>query len=130
MKFKNYLYIFKKKRFISALGLTWNFNSRKNISFSVSKISVAYFMAPIDFTHDQNTIRGVIWGYTYTLNIEIHTKDHSWDIIIFTIIPEITAHKKLSFPLRISAVNGIFTEKILNGRFLFFVQWSFTKFGG
>ena len=87
-------------------------------------------MAPIDFTHDQNTIRGVTWGYTYTLNIEIHTKDHSWDIIIFTIIPEITAHKKLSFPLRISAVNGIFTEKILNGRFLFFVQWSFTKFGG
>ena len=76
-------------------------------------------MAPIDFTNNQNTIRGIIWGYIYTFKIEIHIKDHSWDIPIFTIILEITAHKKLSFPLRISAVNGIFTEKILNGKFRF-----------
>ena len=27
-------------------------------------------MAPIDFTNDQNTMRGVILGYIYTLNIK------------------------------------------------------------
>ena len=42
-------------------------------------------MAPIDFTNnDQNTMRGVIWGYTDTLNISIRIEDNPWNVIIFT----------------------------------------------
>ena len=47
-----------------------------------------YLMAPIDFTNDKDTIRKVIWGYRYTLKININMKDNTWNIIIFTIITE------------------------------------------
>ena len=39
---------------------SWNYNARNNISFSVSEIYFVYLMAPIDFTNDQNALRGVI----------------------------------------------------------------------
>ena len=45
-------------------------------------------MAPIGFTNDQNTMRGVIWGYIYTLNIYMHIEDNTWNVIIFTIIQD------------------------------------------
>ena len=31
---------------------SWNYNTRNNISFSVSKISFIYLMAPINFIND------------------------------------------------------------------------------
>ena len=37
-----------------------NYNTRNNISFSVSKIYFIYIMASIDFTDDQNAMRRVI----------------------------------------------------------------------
>ena len=37
-----------------------NYNTRNNISFSVSKIHFIYIMASIDFTDDQNAMRRVI----------------------------------------------------------------------
>ena len=41
---------------------SWNYNARKTISFSDSKISYSFIhvMIPIDFTDDQNSIRRVI----------------------------------------------------------------------
>ena len=42
-------------------------------------------MAPIDFTNYQNAMLGVIWGYIYTLNINIWIDNNTWNIIIFTI---------------------------------------------
>ena len=41
----------------------WNYNTRNNISFPVSKISLVYLMASINFTNNQNTLRRVIWGF-------------------------------------------------------------------
>ena len=46
-------------------------------------------MAAIDFTkysNDQNTFHRVIWGYIYTLKMEIYIKDNTWIYIIFTIL--------------------------------------------
>ena len=34
-------------------------------------------MTPVDFTNDQNTMRGVIVGYIYTLNINIRIDDNT-----------------------------------------------------
>ena len=48
----------KKKKKIKSGGL--NYNTRNNISFSVSKIYFIYIMASIDFTDDQNAMRRVI----------------------------------------------------------------------
>ena len=48
-------------------------------------------MAPVDFTkytNDQHTIHTVIWGYIYTLKMEIYIKDNTWIYIIFTILIE------------------------------------------
>ena len=66
----------------------WNHNTRNNISFSVSKITFIYLMAPIDFNNDKNTMRGVIWGYIYSLNIKICINDNTRKVIIFTIIQD------------------------------------------
>ena len=42
-------------------------------------------MSSLDFTNDQNTMRGVCRGYIYTLNIKIRTEDNTSYIITFTI---------------------------------------------
>ena len=36
-------------------------------------------------------MRGIIWGYIYTLSIKIHIKDNTWNVIIFTTIQETLA---------------------------------------
>ena len=64
---------------------SWNYNARNNISFSVSKIYFVYLMARVDLTNHQNFVRGVIWGYIYTININIRIKDNTWNVIIVTI---------------------------------------------
>ena len=43
-------------------------------------------MSSLDFTNDQNTMRGVCRGYIYTLNIKIRTEDNTSYIITFTIL--------------------------------------------
>ena len=48
----------KKKKKIKSGEL--NYNTRNNISFSVSKIYFIYIMASIDFTDDQNAMRRVV----------------------------------------------------------------------
>ena len=53
----------------------WNYNTKNNISFSVSQNSSMYLMVPIDFTNDQNNMRRVIWRNIYTLKIKIRIKD-------------------------------------------------------
>ena len=40
--------------------MTWNYNTRNTIFFSVSKISFIYLITCIDSTNDQNTMCGVI----------------------------------------------------------------------
>ena len=42
-------------------------------------------MARVDLTNHQNSVRGVIWGYIYTININIRIKDNTWNVIIVTI---------------------------------------------
>ena len=45
-------------------------------------------MAPID----QNNMRRAISGCIYTLQIKIHTKNNTWNFIIFTITLETFAN--------------------------------------
>ena len=45
-------------------------------------------MAPFDFTNDQNTLRGVIWGCIYTLNSNMRIEDNTGNFIIFNIIQD------------------------------------------
>ena len=41
-------------------------------------------MAPIDSNNNQNTVRRVIWGYIYTLNINIRIEGNSYYLHYFT----------------------------------------------
>ena len=45
-------------------------------------------MSSLDFTNDQNTMRGVCRRYIYTLNIKIRTEDNTSYIITFTILQD------------------------------------------
>ena len=47
-----------------------------------------YLMSSLDFTNDQNTMRGVCRGYIHTLNIKIRTEDNTSYIITFTILQD------------------------------------------
>ena len=67
---------------------SWKYNARNIIFFSVSKVSFVYLTLPTDFTNDQKTMRGVTWGYIYTLTTNIRIEDNTWNIIIFTIIQD------------------------------------------
>ena len=53
-------------------------------------------MVPIGFTNDQKTMSGGIWGYICTLNIKIHIKNNTWDVIIFTIMEDTFAKRMYS----------------------------------
>ena len=44
---------------------SWDYNTRSNISFSLSKIYFTYLMTPTDFTNDKSTIGRLIWGHIY-----------------------------------------------------------------
>ena len=70
------------------LVAVWNYNTKKRIYFSVTKITFIYLMAPIDFNNDQNTMCGVILGYIYPLSIKIRINDNTRNVIIFTIIQD------------------------------------------
>ena len=47
-----------------------------------------YLMSSLDFTNDQNTMRGVCRRYIYTLIIKIRTEDNTSYIITFTILQD------------------------------------------
>ena len=53
--------------------------------FLSTNVFFTYLMSSLDFTNDQNTMRGVCRGYIYTLNIKIRTEDNTSYIITFTI---------------------------------------------
>ena len=41
-------------------------------------------MAPIDSNNNQNTVRRAIWGYIYTLNINMRIEGNSYYLHYFT----------------------------------------------
>lgn len=61
---------------VKSLSL-WNYNTRNNISFTISKFTLIYLIVSIDFTNDQNAMHRVIWGYNYTLKIKTQIKDNT-----------------------------------------------------
>ena len=65
-----------------------NYDTKNNISVSVIKISFIYLIIPIDFTNDQNAMLWVTLGYIYKLNIKIHVKDNTRDVLILAIVQD------------------------------------------
>ena len=65
-----------------------NYDTKNNISVSVIKISFIYLIIPIDFTNDQNAMRWVTLGYIYRLNIKIHVKDNTRNVLILAIVQD------------------------------------------
>ena len=65
-----------------------NYDTKNNISVSVIKISFIYLIIPIDFTNDQNAMLWVTLGYIYKLNIKIHVKDNTRNVLILAIVQD------------------------------------------
>ena len=65
-----------------------NYDTKNNISVSVIKIFFIYLIIPIDFTNDQNAMRWVTLGYIYRLNIKIHVKDNTRNVLILAIVQD------------------------------------------
>ena len=65
-----------------------NYDTKNNISVSVIKISFIYLIIPIDFTNDQNAMSWVTLGYIYRLNIKIHVKDNTRNVLILAIVQD------------------------------------------
>ena len=56
--------------------------------FLSTNVFFTSLMSALDFTNDQNTMRGVCRRYIYTLNIKIRTEDNTSYIITFTILQD------------------------------------------
>ena len=56
--------------------------------FLPTNVFFTYLMSSLDFTNDQNTMRGVCRGYIYTLIIKIRTEDNTSYIITFTVLQD------------------------------------------
>ena len=56
--------------------------------FLSTNVFFTYLMSSLDFTDDQNTMRGVCRRYIYTLIFKIRTEDNTSYIITFTVLQD------------------------------------------
>ena len=59
-----------------------------HLFFSQQTFFFTYLMSSLDFTNDENTMRGVCRRYIYTLIIKIRTEDNTSYIITFTVLQD------------------------------------------